>query len=175
MRAAATVAATGAQQPIERRPGRRPLILDATIRQSILDRIRVGAFEWVACEAAGVSQRTFQYWTAKGEQGIEPYVQFFQDVQQVRAQARLSAEMRVHADDPKFWLRVGPGRERPSRPGWTEESRTEITTPSGEPLEVEHRLVLNEKQYREIAHLADVAGLLPEPRDEGAADAASAE
>jgi hypothetical protein len=165
--------ASGQQLPVETRPGRRPLILDPRVREAILQRIRVGAFEGVACEAAGVSQRTFMYWVSKGQQGIEPYVHFFNQVREARAQARLTAERGVHAQDRKFWLQYGPGRK-----DWRKEP-LEVTTPDGQPIQVEGavHLVLDDDQYREIARLAAVTGLLPQPEsgDQGDPNAAPAE
>lgn len=147
--------------PWRQQTGRRPLILDPKIRQQIVSSIRLGAYLWVAAAAAGLTERTLMYWMAKGREGIEPYVQFFHDVEGAQGYARLTAEMRVHADDPKFWLRVGPGRERPGRPGWTEEAyRVEVTGPEGGPIEHEVEHKLSDDELIEVARLAVSTGIV---------------
>ena len=37
--------------------------------------------------------------------------------------ARLRVETGVYKEDEKFWLRHGPGREFPGRPGWSAPAR----------------------------------------------------
>ena len=149
----------GGRAPWRAPRGRRPLILDGAVRRQVLDSVRLGAYLWVAANAAGITERTLMYWLQKGREGIEPYVQFFQEIEQSLAFARLSAETRVQRDNPLAWLRVGPGRERPGRPGWTEEvQRVEVTGKDGEPIKVDLRL--SDDELREVAKLAGDVGLL---------------
>jgi hypothetical protein len=145
--------------PWRQHTGRRPLVLDPKIRDQVVTSLRLGAYLWVSAAAAGINERTLLYWLEKGRKGIEPYVRFFQDVEGAQAYARLSAETRVHRDDPKYWLRVGPGRERPGRPGWTEESRIAHTGPEGGPIEHEVEHTLTDDELREVARIAAALGL----------------
>ena len=95
--------------------------LTTEVHQQIVAFIRVGAYDWVAAEAAGIGKSTFYRWLARGEQRADaPYRAFYEDVRQARAQARVAAETDVRRDQPLAWLRYGPGRERPGAPGWTE-------------------------------------------------------
>jgi hypothetical protein len=97
----------------------RPTVLTLDVMQTLEEHIREGAFEWVAAEAAGISRRTFYYWMKRGERGEEPYAYVETRVRQAQAHARLEAEKRVRHDSPLSWLRLGPGRERAGKPGWT--------------------------------------------------------
>ena len=146
--------------PWRRRTGRRPLILQERVRQQVVASLRSGAFLWVAAVASGINERTLAYWLQKGRDGIEPYVQFFRDVEEAMGLARLSAESRVFKEDPKSWLRIGPGRDRPGRPGWTEESRIAHTGPEGGPIEHEIQHKLDDDELREVARHAAAAELL---------------
>jgi hypothetical protein len=98
----------------------RPTKLTGAVLETIVGHIRAGACGWVAAEAAGISERTFYNWLTRGERGEAPYAAFEAQVRQARAQARLAAELRVHAHCPPAWLRYGPGRARRGHPGWTE-------------------------------------------------------
>lgn len=142
--------------------GRRPLILQESVRQTVVAALRQGTFLWVAAVSSGITERTLAYWLQKGRDGIEPYVQFFHDVEQAMGLARLSAETRVFNNDPKTWLRLGPGRDRPGRPGWTEETRIEHSGPEGGPIEHEITHKLNDDELREVARIAGFVGLLEE-------------
>jgi hypothetical protein len=152
--------------PWRRTTGRRPMIYDQSIRTQVVSSLRLGAYLWVAAAAAGITERTLSYWMQKGRDGIEPYVQFFQEVEGAMGYARLSAETRVHRDDPKFWLRVGPGKERPGRPGWTEDvTRVEVSGPEGGPIEHEIQHQLTDDELREVAGHAADADLLGIPSE----------
>jgi hypothetical protein len=67
----------------------------------------------------GINPDTFYYWLQRGEAGESPYSEFSDEVGRARAEARRGAEQQVRRKDPQFWLRCGPGKERPGEPGWT--------------------------------------------------------
>jgi hypothetical protein len=116
--------------------GRKPRLNDALIGK-IVSYIRAGAYDWVAAQACGVPSGTFYRWLQQGESanaGI--YREFREQVLVARAEARTAAEIEVRRDDPKFWLRVGPGRERPGEPGWTEAAKVELSGKDGAPLTI---------------------------------------
>ena len=52
-----------------------------------------------------------------------------------RAQARAQREAAVAQQNPLAWLRMGPGRERPGEPGWTDAQRTELNASEGRSLQ----------------------------------------
>lgn len=95
--------------------------LTAELERSILAGIRAGGYPHVAAAAFGVPHARFRRWLARGRgrRALEPYRRFARAVDQAHAQARLHAEMAVLDKDPRLWLRGGPGREQPGKPGWT--------------------------------------------------------
>lgn len=90
--------------------------------RQLLTLIRQGVYDYVAAEAIGITLRTWVRWLKEGENAPTGSWanQFFLDVMQARSQARVTKELQVAKDDPKFWLRSGPGKTRLGRPGWTE-------------------------------------------------------
>lgn len=104
--------------------------LTPEVTRIICDAIRNGAFDYVAAQAAGISRVTFINWmNAAQEPDADPAtVEFFNNVQAARADARQDAENRVYKEQPFNWLRYGPGRERPGEPGWTSESTVTVNT-----------------------------------------------
>ncbi len=48
----------------------------------------------------------------------EPYRSFVRKVEEAQAQARLRAEIAALEKDSRGWLKHGPGRDLPGRPGW---------------------------------------------------------
>ena len=96
------------------------LTLNPQIRQQIVAFIRAGSFDWVAARANGVPAPTFFRWMERGEQGEPEFSEFWTDVQNARAESRLAREVDVARKEPLAWLRLGPGRDRPGEPGWTD-------------------------------------------------------
>lgn len=109
--------------------------LTTKLIDQVCEKIKAGAYDYIAAEAAGISQRTFYDWLADAEKpdAAPLKIQFSQSVAQARAEARQAAEQAVMKDKPETWLLKGPGREKPGRPGWTNEStvNAEITGAGG--------------------------------------------
>jgi hypothetical protein len=101
--------------------------LTATVQQSIVAYLRAGGFAHVAAEAAGVPRELFEEWLRKGRTPGAParYRAFHQAVMEAQAQGRLGAEVAVRNERPLDWLRNGPGRDAPDRPGWSAPVRPE--------------------------------------------------
>jgi hypothetical protein len=115
----------------EKLPHGRPTKLTPERHTDIVELIKHGAFEWVAAEACGIHRDTFTRWMMRGERAAsgphledsDPdliYLRFFEAVQAAAAYARVTAEIEVRAQDPKWWLTRGPGKTKPGKPGWTE-------------------------------------------------------
>jgi hypothetical protein len=129
-----------ATAPGGKRRGRPPgsVSLTREIAETIVAFIGAGAFAYVAAEAAGISERTFHDWMARGERrhpDREPtpkLVRFARDVRRAQAGARVLAETQVFRTDPKWWLSHA-ARSGPSRPGWSDP----VGVPSPPPLSEE--------------------------------------
>jgi hypothetical protein len=129
-----------------------PYRLTPEIENQLIQYIRAGGFAWAAAEAAGVPRAVFRRWLARGKRHRrQPYRRFYENVLQARAQARLAAEIKVREQDPRFWLRHGPGRERPGQPGWTNPVRPAPPRAGGT------KLGLDAPQLQQF--LADVAAI----------------
>ena len=140
----------------------------------MLGRIRLGAYDRIAAQSLGVTPETFCRWMKRGRTertGI--YAQFFQDVSQAKAQARVEAEMKVFRDNPEFWLRCGPGRtertvvyhpdgsvEEISLEGWTEDRTPPRPQPPAKPSEP---LVTPEILAQALAILLKMGVVQPTP------------
>lgn len=86
--------------------------------------IRRGCYPLVAAESVGVPRRQFIDWLKRGrDQKRGRCRQLWVKVCEAQGQARALAEISVYDDDRKFWLRYGPGKERPGMPGWGTVSR----------------------------------------------------
>jgi transposase-like protein len=71
--------------------------LTPEIHQRIVAYVRAGAYTWVAARAAGVHPATFYRWMKRGEETpAGPYRAFYDDVEEARAQARVTAEAGAH-------------------------------------------------------------------------------
>src|SRR5436309_2698023 len=96
------------------------LRLTPALQAVIVQFIRAGGYDWIAAEAAGVPRPVFERWLRWGERARRgSYRDFFEQVLKARAEARLAAELTAFKKDARFWLRAGPGRESPDRPGWS--------------------------------------------------------
>lgn len=101
----------------------------AELEQKILASIRAGGYPHVAAQAWGLPPWLFDKWMEWGRKtnAREPYKSFALKVDQAQAQARLKAEMAAYEDEPRFWLKNGPGKETPKNPGWSTMMKPIIT------------------------------------------------
>lgn len=175
---------------MSKRPGRKPtLVAQPQLQGEILELIELGAYDYQAAEASGISQRTFQRWMRWGQDEAERmeredagypseeracYYHFARAVEKARARARVQAEIRVQAEDPKFWLRSGPGRTRPGRPGWTE--TVSVVGGDGEgPVQSEELHVHTDEERAARAHEILDAARARRARRSAGADGADAD
>ncbi len=94
--------------------------LTPEVARGILAAIRAGGFPQVAAAAYGIDAATWERWLRRGRRkhAREPYRSFARKVEEAQAQARLRAEIAVMDNDVRSWLKHGPGRDLPGRPGW---------------------------------------------------------
>lgn len=94
-------------------------------KRQIIGLIEGGATDYVAAEVAGISARTFRELRQRAE-GRHPtrrstpeLREFFAEVDEAIARARIKREIVVADTDPKYWLRHR-ARSKPGLEGWTE-------------------------------------------------------
>lgn len=91
-----------------------------TVQGLICLYIRKGAFSHIAAMAAGIPEGVFHDWLKAAEGKHSRRFRKFRDaVLQAEAQARVKAELAVFEENPRAWLREGPGRHQGSRLGWS--------------------------------------------------------
>jgi hypothetical protein len=95
--------------------------LTPELLRNIVAAIRAGGFPHVAAAANQVPAALFERWLRLGRRkhAGEPYRGFVGEVEAAQAQARLRAEVAVQEKDPRTWLKHGPGRDLPGKPGWS--------------------------------------------------------
>lgn len=144
-------------QLVKRGPGR-PSTLTPAMGKTIVERIMLGRFAWVAAVGSGCTPATYYRWMARGEKEYaaheaevarredhpteEPlpdltiYASFWYDVTVAKAFARGVAEVKVAKDNPLAWLNQGPGRDKPGAEGWSTTNKMELTGANGGPITV---------------------------------------
>jgi hypothetical protein len=85
----------------------------------IVTRIRSGSYPHVAAESVGVPRRVFDEWMSAGrKQRRGRRRDFCRAVSQALAEIRAAMEIAAKKQDPKFWLRFGPGKDGGNLRGW---------------------------------------------------------
>jgi hypothetical protein len=85
-----------------------------------LEFLRAGNYREVACNAAGISRRTFYHWMMWGATGEEPFASFVRQVIEAESEAERTALEHVRIAAEKDW-KAGAwylGRKHPER--WAE-------------------------------------------------------
>lgn len=131
------------QQDAGGRPRGRPagsVKLTPETERTIVAYVEAGSFDYVAAEAAGIDERTFRDWIARGE-GRHPtrrrtpqLAAFALAVREARARARASREIVIADRDPKFWLQHA-ARSKPGREGWSEPVDEVLVAAAAPPFE----------------------------------------
>lgn len=128
--------------------GGRPVALEQILRtnpaayKKMLRNIERGAWDWVAARGFGISPRAFYGYMAIGRSEVAAaeesgsaktpsiFATFYLDVCRARANARMSAEMEVKAQDPRYWLKH-VATTKPDRPGWTDSAMEVVLKSEG--------------------------------------------
>ncbi len=137
--------------------------LTPELEARIVASIRAGGYAPVAAQAWGVSEATLERWLERGRRpnARDPYRSFARNVDQALAQARLRAEMEAFKDDPKSWLKHGPGKEQPGKPGWSA-----LTKSAGGSDSKATALFANEELLQLLALLRKVLAKYPDALEE---------
>lgn len=95
--------------------------LTETLINEIASYVRSGSFPEIAAEAHKVPRDVFHVWMARGKKkkANKLYRLLVMQITEAAAQARAAAETKAFQENPKEWLKSGPGRERPNQVGWT--------------------------------------------------------
>lgn len=83
-----------------------PLKLTRVVCDKICEGVRKGNYITTVCKAVGISEKTYYNWRKKGEQGFEPYKEFYERVTEAEAQAEMDIlnVIYTNAIDQGNWL-----------------------------------------------------------------------
>lgn len=145
--------------------GRRPIILDKTVQQNIVDAILAGNYLETAAQYVGVSRATLFDWLAKGreaqaqmQKGLElipngeTYSDFLDAVESARARAEVQAIAGMRKSALEHWQANAWWLERSFPKKYGRVDRTEITGADGAAISID----LNAERTRAIELLAAV-------------------
>src|SRR5262245_3960797 len=117
---------------------------DAALADEILNFVTCGASAKGARKRAGLTAYEFYRWRTLPR---EPYRTFQRELRKAEGTAQIDAEMRLHREDPKCWVRFGPGRSRVKT----------AATPKTQPLPPDEQPVLSRKDYLRLFNIVDEA------------------
>lgn len=69
--------------------GTHPQKLTRTICDKIVEGVLKGNYVATVCQSVGINRSTYYTWKKKGEQGLEPYKEFYERVTEAEAQAEM--------------------------------------------------------------------------------------
>ena len=116
-------------------PIKKPLFIKRPeIIKEITDAVRVGCYDYIAAQAAGIDPRAFVNWMNWGEAGKEPYVQVYESVKKARGEMeRRNLTIITKASD-KSWQAAAWLLERTSPERFGVRGKYEHTGKDGGPL-----------------------------------------
>lgn len=163
----------------------RPTELTAEVADRIAQLIRAGNWPETAAVAAGVSERSYYRWMARGERADalresgkrvrrsdEPYRQFWQQIKRAERESEAIAVSHLTKAMPHAPTAVIAWLERRFRDRWSRTERTELTGAGGGPVAVDspaERILAEASRIH--ARLRDVAD---KPTDNSGRELASA-
>jgi hypothetical protein len=134
----------------------RPTKLTKPVQARIIAAAAAGNTRRVCALAAGISERTLYDWINRGEDEVEPYLQFLQALHMAEAEAQVKAVANWQAAMPESWQACRDFLARRWPEDWGPKSRTEISGDGDAPLTI-----------RTIHTLAELA-MIPLDEDEAA-------
>jgi hypothetical protein len=145
----AVKAASGAKMGY--RPQGRPTDCTPEKVAQICEFLRQGVSQECAATSAGLCERTFYVWLEKGREGVEPYVQFLQQVNAAENDAERMLVDTIRTQAAEDWKAGAWLLERRHPRRWGRLDRSEVTGANGAAIQVQAQVV-------EIpAPIADVA------------------
>ena len=103
----------------------RKIVLRPQFIVDVVKYVRAGCYPEVAAEAVGVPAAVLRDWLRQADDTKCPpkIIHLRDELRAAAAQARAAAEVTLFQDDRPAWLRLGPGKETPSRAGWSQPSK----------------------------------------------------
>jgi len=147
----------------------RPLLLTPALRNTIVTYIKGGCFIHDAARACGVGPRTLFRWLEAGRRKkSKEFWQFWLEVQNAQALAKVVASNRVFKENPLAWLKVGPGRA-----DWKENAELTVVGDADRPLRVEESRPAPVQTLAQGYLILQELGIMPQTDPDGQALLAS--
>jgi hypothetical protein len=103
--------------------------------------LRLGVSQECAATSAGITERSFYIWLEKGREGLEPYVQFLQEVHAAENDAEMELVNLIKASAQDDWKAGAWILERRHPRRWGRLDRSEISGANGGPVQVAAQVV----------------------------------
>jgi transposase len=112
--------------------------LTAEVHDKIVTAVRAGNYAEVAAQYAGISERTYYNWIAKGEQDADgPYLQFMQAIRAAEGEAEAVAMITIRKAWGDDWKAAAWYLERKFQAKWGRHDRIDHAGPDGGALQTE--------------------------------------
>ena len=127
--------------------------LSPSIQKAICESLKNGNYGYVAAEAAGITERTYYNWLRRGEDGEEPFFQFFQAVKRAEAQGKERLVRIVRLAAKTSWQAAMTILERRHPCRWARRDEPPHRPPKLEPdYDLQH---LSLEQFEELSALQE--------------------
>lgn len=119
----------------------RPTGLTPAVQERILAALRVGNTQRCAAELAGIGERTFYEWMARGQTGENPYAQLVQAIKEAEAESEryLVEQIRNAGGEAKQWTANAWMLERRRPKDWGKVERVELNVSQLSDADIEAR------------------------------------
>ncbi|OGG46688.1 MAG: hypothetical protein A3F84_25135 [Candidatus Handelsmanbacteria bacterium RIFCSPLOWO2_12_FULL_64_10] len=105
----------------------RPTKWTPELQERVIEGILAGNYIQTVCEANGISRQIFYDWLRRGDEGEEPYVNFFEACQIAFSRAEMGLLEKVKTTDGPFWQRFSWILERTRHARFGQRQQIEVT------------------------------------------------
>lgn len=135
----------------------RPTDCTPEVTRRICEALRAGCTRDAAAAAGLVSRTAMATWIRKGNDGVEPYAQFVQEVQRAEDEAEQLLLLTIQAQAPQDWKAAAWILERRRPHHWGRTQRHELTGADGGPVQLAAQVVEIPAQVSDAAAWAALA------------------
>lgn len=119
----------------------RPTDCTPEVTRRICEALRIGCTRDAAAAAGLISRTAMATWIRKGNDGIEPYAQFVQEVQRAEDEAEQILLLTIQAQASADWKAAAWILERRRPQQWARTQRTELTGANGGAVQMQAQVV----------------------------------
>jgi transposase len=135
----------------------RPTDCTPEVTRRICEALRAGCTRDAAAAAGLVSRAAMARWIVKGNEGIDPYREFVEQVQRAEDEAEQLLLLAIQAQAPQDWKAAAWILERRRPNHWGRTQRHELTGADGGPVQLAAQVVEIPAQVPDAAAWAAIA------------------